>query len=706
MSDPAVPSERLLEHQDFLRALARELLGDPSSAEDVLQDAYLKALTHPPREAGALRAWLARVVTNRARNLRREERRRSARERETARPELALETDLDERIETQQRVLDALRRMREPYRSTLWLRWFEGLPPREIARRMDTGIETVRSRLQRGLVELRRELDREFGERRAWCIALAPWLARRTSTAMLTTAGLTLLAALAVLGWGASRGFAARETARTVALARAAQAAPALEDDPDGHVRQSAAALSHEEILAAVVAAETLPFVGCAVDAHTGEPIPELALESGAPSARTTSCTAADGSFRLADGRDLIVSDAGQVLAANRSRRGLEVVIGPTLRLAFLGALPCAPGELVATLDGGACVPVREGSDPWVRFPALAPLSLLSCAERSACELVVTTRDGRYAGRARVHARLGIHPERVQLKLAPCAEPQAATSITADAPRNAPVRGRVSSRAGLPLAGCVRARSLDRPARSFDTPLVDGAFAFEALPRGRWEILPPLDDGFAWSPPSARVEADGASALAFERRDQLRSRRVRVRARESAGGARVPELRFALLPDRSGSGKRAALDYQGEPQLRSVPFDDTGYAALPLGTACFWVAERDGFLSARGTQAELREEDGDWLLELELAPSWRTHLFVLGDEDGALVPLGGVELVTAGGKALAASFEDGRIDLELAYEPGRLSIVLPGWRVESWEGWSRGYPRSALDPHRVVLVRE
>ncbi len=706
MSEPAFPSERLLEHQDFLRALARELLGDPARAEDVLQDAYLQALTHPPREAGALRAWLARVVTNRAHNLRREERRRSARERESARPELALETDLDERIDTQRRVLDALRRMREPYRSTLWLRWFEGLPPREIARRMDIGIETVRSRLQRGLIELRRELDREFGGRRAWCVALAPWLVRRTSGAALPAAGLTLLAALVVLGWGAARGFAARETAQAVALARGAQTEAALADDPSGRVRRSAASLPHEEVLAAAAAAEPRPLAGYAVDARTGEPIPELTLEAGEPSARTTSSTAPDGSFRLADARDLVVRDAETVLAANRSRRGLEVEIGPTLRLQFVGALPCAPGELVASLDGGACVAVREGCDPWVRFPAFAPLSLLSCAERSACELVVRTRDGRFAGRARVHARAGIHAERVRLALAECAEPQAATNTVADAPRNAPVRGRATSRAGLPLAGCVRARSLDRPALAFDTPLEDGSFAFESLPRGRWEILPPLDEGFAWSPPSVRVDADGASALAFERCDQLRARRVRVRARESAGGARVPELRFALLPDRSAAGKRAALDYQGEPQLRSVPFDGTGYAALPLGTPCFWVAEREGFLSARGTQAELRESDGDWLLELELAPSWRTHLLVLGDEDGARVPLGGAALVTAGGKTLAASFEDGRIDLELAYEPGRLSLALPGWRVESWEGWSRGYPRSALDPHRVVLVRE
>ena len=55
----------LLEHADFLRALARGLLGDAARADDVVQDAYLAALERPPvtlDARGALRSWLGKVV--------------------------------------------------------------------------------------------------------------------------------------------------------------------------------------------------------------------------------------------------------------------------------------------------------------------------------------------------------------------------------------------------------------------------------------------------------------------------------------------------------------------------------------------------------------------------------------------------------------------------------------------------------------------
>ncbi len=49
--DPSLPADVLLEHQDFLRALARGLLGDPARADDAVQEAYAAALESPPRLA-------------------------------------------------------------------------------------------------------------------------------------------------------------------------------------------------------------------------------------------------------------------------------------------------------------------------------------------------------------------------------------------------------------------------------------------------------------------------------------------------------------------------------------------------------------------------------------------------------------------------------------------------------------------------------
>src|SRR6185436_1685098 len=94
----SLTAEQLLEHTAFLTRLARQLVGDEHRAEDVVQDACVRALEQPPREARSLRGWLAVVVSNLARNERRGAERRELRERDRAREErlepdeLALET--------------------------------------------------------------------------------------------------------------------------------------------------------------------------------------------------------------------------------------------------------------------------------------------------------------------------------------------------------------------------------------------------------------------------------------------------------------------------------------------------------------------------------------------------------------------------------------------------------------------------------------
>ena len=78
---------RLLEHDEFARTLARRLLRDAVRADDVVQDAWLASLQSPPRRGWGMKAWLAGVVRNRARNVVREEARRGNRERKVARAE-------------------------------------------------------------------------------------------------------------------------------------------------------------------------------------------------------------------------------------------------------------------------------------------------------------------------------------------------------------------------------------------------------------------------------------------------------------------------------------------------------------------------------------------------------------------------------------------------------------------------------------------
>ncbi len=79
------------------------------------------------------------------------------------------------RAEVHCELVEAVLHLSEPYRFTVLLRYFEDLPPRDIARRADVPVETVRVRLRRALRQLRGRLDRlHDDDRRAWSLALLP----------------------------------------------------------------------------------------------------------------------------------------------------------------------------------------------------------------------------------------------------------------------------------------------------------------------------------------------------------------------------------------------------------------------------------------------------------------------------------------------------------------------------------------------------
>ncbi|MCK6446068.1 MAG: sigma-70 family RNA polymerase sigma factor [Planctomycetes bacterium] len=171
--------EALLEHADWVRALARTLIADSEAAEDVAQEAWLAALRAPPGHAMNLRGWLGAVVRNTARKFGRERTRRATREAAVARPEaLPGAAELVEQADLQRELAGLVVALDEPYRSTLLLRFFQGLEAAEIAARTGVPVATVRTRLRRGLESLRAELDRRHGNRTTWLAALAPLAGR------------------------------------------------------------------------------------------------------------------------------------------------------------------------------------------------------------------------------------------------------------------------------------------------------------------------------------------------------------------------------------------------------------------------------------------------------------------------------------------------------------------------------------------------
>ena len=122
--------------------------------------------------------------------------------------------------------------MREPYRSVLLLRFYEGLAPSEIARRRDVPAATVRSQLHRGLETLRGALDERYGDdRRRWALAAVPLAtcAPRGATALgvahKVAVALILLAGSVAFGRWALRptGERAETTAGGTAIVQAAE---------------------------------------------------------------------------------------------------------------------------------------------------------------------------------------------------------------------------------------------------------------------------------------------------------------------------------------------------------------------------------------------------------------------------------------------------------------------------------------------------
>jgi RNA polymerase sigma-70 factor (ECF subfamily) len=175
-----IDAEEMLAQARWMRRLARRLVRDSSTAEDVVQQTWLAALESAPGSEGRLRPWLARVVRNLASEKRRGEAHRAAREEIAARPERSPSAaETAEKIEAQRVLVEALASIAEPYRTTVMLRYLEGLSAASIARKQGIPAATVRWRLQHGLEELRSRLDKRFGgERRSWALALLP-LARR-----------------------------------------------------------------------------------------------------------------------------------------------------------------------------------------------------------------------------------------------------------------------------------------------------------------------------------------------------------------------------------------------------------------------------------------------------------------------------------------------------------------------------------------------
>ncbi|MCA8951557.1 MAG: RNA polymerase sigma factor, partial [Planctomycetes bacterium] len=169
-------ADALLAELGWLRTLAGSLVRDPHLADDLVQDTCAIALQRraEPRQP---RAWLTTVLRHLLLAHRRREQIRERREHDRDEAVADDAVALLQRAEAQRELVGAVIALDEPYRSTVLLRFFDGLAPRRIAARQGVPVATVHSRLQRALTQLRTRLDRTAGGRPAWLAALAPFAA-------------------------------------------------------------------------------------------------------------------------------------------------------------------------------------------------------------------------------------------------------------------------------------------------------------------------------------------------------------------------------------------------------------------------------------------------------------------------------------------------------------------------------------------------
>lgn len=155
------------EHQEAIFRLAYLLLGDAHEAEDVAQEAFVRAFRALDSfdSARPLRPWLLRIAANLAHNHRRSIGRYVAMVKRAmiASPEPV--TGLGERSSQQweaQTLWEAVRRLSSREQEVVYLRYFLDLSEAEMAAALDVPPGTVKSRLHRALSRLRVVVDTEF----------------------------------------------------------------------------------------------------------------------------------------------------------------------------------------------------------------------------------------------------------------------------------------------------------------------------------------------------------------------------------------------------------------------------------------------------------------------------------------------------------------------------------------------------------------
>ena len=174
--DQSAFSELVNRYERKIYRLAKNITRNDEDAEDVLQDAFLKAYTHLDNFKGDSKfyTWIVRIAVNEA--LMRLRKRKTDRSvpldepvelgEETVQREIAVWEDNPEQQYSQEewrRILDeAVDSLKPDFRTVFVLRDIEELSTEETAETLGISVPAVKSRLLRARLALRERLTRQF----------------------------------------------------------------------------------------------------------------------------------------------------------------------------------------------------------------------------------------------------------------------------------------------------------------------------------------------------------------------------------------------------------------------------------------------------------------------------------------------------------------------------------------------------------------
>ncbi len=154
----------LRRYNQRLYRITRSILGDDAEAEDVMQDAYVRAYTHLDTFEGRAKfaTWLTKIAVYEA--LMRKRRQRRMEELDVNAPGALPDPErqaLDE--EVSRKLEGAVDALPAPYRAVFVMRDMEELTTAEVSEALGISTTAVKIRLHRARAALRRILGEDFG---------------------------------------------------------------------------------------------------------------------------------------------------------------------------------------------------------------------------------------------------------------------------------------------------------------------------------------------------------------------------------------------------------------------------------------------------------------------------------------------------------------------------------------------------------------